>query len=391
MSAGAKGLGTHSEYRTAEGNSFIPPAEGVAFLPFKKLLAIRIPFGLAEYRGLSFGAKCAWGCLEAHAGAGGLCYPGAPRVAKWMGISVTQARTYLWELQSDIRSTGRGSFLRINLRPGKSSTYDLLWHKCFDGLDCGSVRKAPSCGKKKGQPYRKTDIQTLSENRYTPYRKTDTETVQLNGSVRNGSGPPPSPSSSSGFSAQFKEQTPQKFGASQNGKRDDDGKPKPSEKEKEKPSSGNPDAEQQLLVHYKEQTGEFLPVQTWDRIKIKFLEPQGITVPEFLKLVKTHNLGAAKDPAAMLTYLAKTFRSATTAARAEMTPAGKPETVCELGRCLGRGFTAPNDRAKYGFDFCACRLGRDLEVKFDAKEAKRPVARAEAGSAPKTFRAGSGS
>ena len=125
-----------TQYRIDEGKSFTPPAEGKPFIPFKKFQALRIPWGLAEYRGLSPGAKLVWGCYERHAFEDGECFPGIRCVARETGMSVTQARAYERELE-------RAGFVRINQRQGLRSKVDLLWRKAFDGLDLGAIRIRP--------------------------------------------------------------------------------------------------------------------------------------------------------------------------------------------------------------------------------------------------------
>jgi hypothetical protein len=122
------------------GEPFKSRAVGESFNPYRMFNSILIPEPLAKYRGVSLGAKITWGRLARYAGENGHCYPAAPTLAREIGISTTQARTYIRELRMK-------GFIAIEQRPGTSGVYTFLWHEAFTG-EIGERRKTP--------PFRKT-------------------------------------------------------------------------------------------------------------------------------------------------------------------------------------------------------------------------------------------
>jgi Helix-turn-helix domain len=114
-----------------------------------------IPEAVARYRGISPGAKVAYGRLCRYAGENGEAHPSFKALANEVGASETQARLYVRELV-------RGGFMECAVRldpDGRqtSNRYFFLWHPAFDGA-AGKARKKPPSGVRKtaGGRVRKT-------------------------------------------------------------------------------------------------------------------------------------------------------------------------------------------------------------------------------------------
>jgi Helix-turn-helix domain len=129
---------------------------GEKFNPYKLFKGIFVPEHICRYRGLSLGAKMTYGRLCRYAGEDGAVYPSIPTVARELGISETQARGYLRELENQ-------KFIGVDRKhrhysakgTGGSYSYSFLWHAAFNG-DLGEKRKAPPV-RYGGVPLRKTE------------------------------------------------------------------------------------------------------------------------------------------------------------------------------------------------------------------------------------------
>jgi CTP-dependent riboflavin kinase len=93
---------------------------------------IFIPEALVRFKGLSAGAKLAYGRLARYAGQDGDCFPAVATLASEIGVSARQAQRYLSELEKRklIRRFGR-----IFERGQASNEYEFLWHALFTGGD----------------------------------------------------------------------------------------------------------------------------------------------------------------------------------------------------------------------------------------------------------------
>lgn len=111
------------------------PRIGEAFNPYGLFHGIHIPEYVCKYRGLSPGAKMAYGRFCRYAGRNGEAFPSISTLAKEIGLGETQARSYVAELVDE-------KFITIDTTKGKVNNYVFLWHKCFDG-DIGYSRFNP--------------------------------------------------------------------------------------------------------------------------------------------------------------------------------------------------------------------------------------------------------
>jgi hypothetical protein len=102
---------------------------GKPFNPFGLFNGILIPEVLVRAKGISPGAKLAYGRLARYAGQDGDCYPAAPTLAEEIGMSVRQTQYYLGELE-------RNKFIRRITRLSKSgqrsNAFEFLWHPLFE-------------------------------------------------------------------------------------------------------------------------------------------------------------------------------------------------------------------------------------------------------------------
>src|SRR5882672_8038799 len=85
---------------TSDQNSDSAPPLGQRFNPFKRFTGAFIPEPICKYRGLSQGAKVIYGRLCRYAGENGDAYPAIPTLADETGMSETQARGYVKELET---------------------------------------------------------------------------------------------------------------------------------------------------------------------------------------------------------------------------------------------------------------------------------------------------
>src|SRR4051812_5326338 len=102
---------------------------GEPFNPYNVFHALFVPEALARFRGLSPGAKLAYGRLARYAGQNGECYPAVPTLAHEIGVKDRQARSYVAELES------KGFIRRVKrFKSGAqtSNEFQFLWHSIFD-------------------------------------------------------------------------------------------------------------------------------------------------------------------------------------------------------------------------------------------------------------------
>ena len=119
---------------------------GQPFNPYRLFAGVFIPEALVRYRGLSCGAKIAYGRLARFAGEDGACFPSMAKLADEIGKGSTQTRGYVHELQEK-------GFIASTERPGTSAVYSFLWHRVFDG-DAAEKRTATPLRKSVGVPLR---------------------------------------------------------------------------------------------------------------------------------------------------------------------------------------------------------------------------------------------
>ena len=109
---------------------------GEEFKPYKHFHGIFIPDPIAEYDGLSMGAKFAYGRLMRYAGEDGNAFPAVGTLAAKMCVSINQARRYLQELIAE-------RLVRVLTCDGRTNQYKFLWHEVFDGVPLTSVPPLP--------------------------------------------------------------------------------------------------------------------------------------------------------------------------------------------------------------------------------------------------------
>jgi hypothetical protein len=98
---------------------------GQEFNPYKLFRVVCIPEALVRYRGVSPGAKLAFGRLMRYAGEDGNAFPAVGTLADELGVSACQARRYLHELEA-------GKFIAIVASDGRQNRYKFLWHEVFN-------------------------------------------------------------------------------------------------------------------------------------------------------------------------------------------------------------------------------------------------------------------
>lgn len=94
-----------------------------------------IPEAICQYKGISPGAKLAYGRFCRFAGRTGEVFPSMATLGKEIGCCANQARSYVKELVDD-------RFVEVESEPGRVNSYYFLWHTAFDG-EIGSVRFSP--------------------------------------------------------------------------------------------------------------------------------------------------------------------------------------------------------------------------------------------------------
>jgi len=106
---------------------------GQPFKPFRMFHGVFIPEGLVRAKGISPGAKLAYGRLVRYAGENGKCYPSVDSLAAEIGVGERQAQKYLANLE-------RAKLIRrVSRFMGASQTsnaFEFLWHTMFeDGVN----------------------------------------------------------------------------------------------------------------------------------------------------------------------------------------------------------------------------------------------------------------
>jgi hypothetical protein len=151
--------------RSQQSNGSLPSI-GQPFNPYKRFNGAFIPEAICKYKGVSPGAKLVYGRLCRYAGEDGATYPAIPTLAAETGMSETQARRYIRELEAK-------RFIEVDREnrhyrkdgSGGSNGYTFLWHAAFTG-DRGEQRKSPPpLRKTEGVPLRKTAPLTPAVNR----------------------------------------------------------------------------------------------------------------------------------------------------------------------------------------------------------------------------------
>ncbi len=101
---------------------------GEPFNPFRLFNGLFVPEALAQFSGVSPGAKLAYGRLARYAGQNGKCFPATDALGAELGVSERQARRYVMELD-------KAGFIRRNARfhgSGQTSNeFEFLWHPCL--------------------------------------------------------------------------------------------------------------------------------------------------------------------------------------------------------------------------------------------------------------------
>jgi hypothetical protein len=108
---------------------------GDRFNPYNLFLGSFIPDAIGRYRGISPGAKLAWGRFCRFGGERGAVFPSMETMGRETGCTINQARSYVKELIKE-------NFIAVEERPGKPNTYYFLWHPAFDG-EVGQHRMSP--------------------------------------------------------------------------------------------------------------------------------------------------------------------------------------------------------------------------------------------------------
>jgi len=125
---------------------------GQPFNPYGLFHGAFIPEAICKYRGLSPGAKVVYARLCRYAGKDGYAYPALKTLTKETGISETQARGYVKELEKErFIAVDRENRHYRKDGSGGSNRYSFLWHAAFVG-DSGALRKVPPIRKSEGVP-----------------------------------------------------------------------------------------------------------------------------------------------------------------------------------------------------------------------------------------------
>jgi len=128
---------------------------GQTFNPYKLFTGAFIPDPVCKYRGISPGAKVIYGRLCRYAGKNGEAFPAVESLAFEVGISETQARTYLKELKA-------AEFIKSVVRTDHegrqtSNSYQFLWHEAFTGA-AGTIRWKPGVQDPAPSRVQKTEV-----------------------------------------------------------------------------------------------------------------------------------------------------------------------------------------------------------------------------------------
>ena len=310
---------------------------GQPFNPYRLFAGVFIPEALVRYRGLSCGAKLAYGRLARFAGENGDCYPSITKLAKEIGMGTTQTRAYVHELSEK-------SFIVGKERPGSSAVYSFLWHEAFEGK-VGEKRKSPPLQKTVGVPLRKSGA--------LPLRKTgDEESHHQESQSEESHSCRPATLPNSGKIIQKN--------ASSFSVEDDGRSPKQL-------AFSSPWEE--VRARY-EKASAGVPMNSKDEWWLKeHMELSGIAPERLLELVNENPLHRFASPMAGLKWLVKNFRTKSQSAVELGSEAGATSRFlapvesprCErcdnAGRVLER---VEGERPRMTGEYCDCRMGNDL-------------------------------
>ena len=155
---------------------------GQPFNPYGLFHGAFIPEAICKYRGLSPGAKVVYARLCRYAGKDGYAYPALKTLTKETGISETQARGYVKELEKErFIAVDRENRHYRKDGSGGSNRYSFLWHAAFVG-DSGALRKVPPIRKSEGVPPGISEPPTpteISSRRESSSRKSAKESQAL--------------------------------------------------------------------------------------------------------------------------------------------------------------------------------------------------------------------
>ena len=184
MKSSAESQGERAGPENRPGAGAVAFRPGQPFNPYRLFHGIFIPEALVRCVVVSPGAKIAYGRLVRYAGEDGACHPRQETLAREIGVSDRQVRSYLQEL------TGH-QFLKV-IRKGlrAPNEYVFLWHAVFDGADrketSGQDRKYSS-----GQERKETSAPISRESRQeSPVKESPPSSSSCGLKT-----PPPTPSS----------------------------------------------------------------------------------------------------------------------------------------------------------------------------------------------------
>jgi hypothetical protein len=318
-----------------------------------------MPEAICRYRGLSPGAKVIYARLCRFAGKGGSAYPAIGTLAKETGMSETQARGYLKELEKE-------HFIQVDRKnrhyrkdgSGGSNRYIFLWHPAFDG-DSGAARKAPPpLRKSEGVPPRKTGPVTPAENR-TRRESSSAESVKESQVPDSKSAFAPIRSRAAHTSE--RNNSPSLF------KADDDEKPP-----RPRASGDTPRKEFLLRVAERHTAADGLAVL---RLVQKELQQGHVPLTVFLErdARETTNPKAITNPPGYYRDLAKKLVNEQTATLQTGTPPdGAILEAPRCERCRGTGLMlgSVEGEPKFTSEYCVCQLGQDLKRQESRKTAR---------------------
>lgn len=301
------------------------------FNPFGLFHGVFIPEALIQFSGLSPGAKIAYGRLVRYAGQDGACHPRQTTLAREIGVTDRQVRSYIGEL------TTLG-FLRV-VRKGlhAPNEYFFLWHPIFNGSD----RKEVSAQDRKLRSHQDRNETSAPIPRESREENQVEENHSSSSIQANQKTPPPTPSSAS---------TPasESSNAIQN---DDDA---PIHRSVEYASE-----RQELIALIQQASGQIpdekLLSDILDRLKLRDVSLRAYmddVRPRLKRLRRRAGLG--------FFYTMASEPSRSSPARGDIQPSLPNRCV----NCSGLGRTA-------GGQYCGCQMGRDLAIAEKPRNRKK--------------------
>lgn len=129
MKSSVTGVREDGASRDGQSANAVTFQSGQPFNPYRLFHGIFIPEALVRCLDLTPGAKIAYGRLVRYAGKDGVCHPRQETLAREIGVSARQVRSYLQELI-------RNRFLKV-IRKGlhAPNEYVFLWHEVFNPAD----------------------------------------------------------------------------------------------------------------------------------------------------------------------------------------------------------------------------------------------------------------